>query len=108
MIFGRFIRRSSKERQDRIARSNTIAEEVLQNFQIVKSFTNEYLESVRYAGSVRDVVRISIRYAKYRGLFFMFLITLLFVGIFFLLWHLAMLVVNWDMMICVLISLCIS
>jgi len=99
MIFGRFIRRFSKERQDRIARSNTIAEEVLQNFQIVKSFTNEYLESVRYAGSVRDVVRISIRYAKYRGLFFMFVITLLFGGIFFVLWQGALMVENGDMML---------
>jgi len=99
MIFGRFIRRFSKQRQDRIARSNTIAEEVLQNFQIVKSFTNEYLESVRYAGSVRDVVRISIRYAKYRGLFFMFVITLLFGGIFFVLWQGALMVENGDMML---------
>src|SRR5690625_5797858 len=97
MIFGRFIRRSSKERQDRIARSNTIAEEVLQNFQIVKSFTNEYLESVRYAGSVRDVVRVSIRYAKCRGLFFLVVLTLLFGGLFFLLCQLALMVVKGDM-----------
>lgn len=99
MIFGRFIRRFAKERQDRIARSNTIAEEVLQNFQIVKSFTNEYLESVRYAGSVREVVQISIKYAKYRGLFFMFVITLLFGGIFFVLWQGALMVENGDMLL---------
>lgn len=99
MIFGRFIRRFSKERQDNIAKSNTIAEEVLQNFQIVKSFTNEFLESVRYAGSVQSVVKISIQYAKYRGLFFMFVITLLFGGIFFVLWQGALMVERGDMML---------
>lgn len=92
MFFGRYVRKISKERQDQIADSNTIAEEVLQNFQIVKSFTNEYLESVRYSRSIGEVVRISIRYAKWRGVFFMFIITLLFGGIFFVLWQGALMV----------------
>lgn len=97
MVFGRFVRRISKTRQDRIADTNTIAEEVLQNFQIVKSFTNEYLESVRYARSIREVVNVSIRYAKWRGVFFMFIITLLFGGIFFVLWQGALMVESGDM-----------
>src|SRR5690606_14141425 len=97
MVFGRYIRKISRVRQDQIADSNTIAEEVLQNFQIVKSFTNEYLESVRYSGSIHEVVRISIRYARWRGVFFMFIITLLFGGIFFVLWQGAMMVESGDM-----------
>ena len=97
MVFGRYIRRISKKRQDQIAESNTIAEEVLQNFQVVKSFTNEYLESVRYSGSIKEVVRISIRYAKWRGFFFMFIITLLFGGIFFVLWQGALMVESGEM-----------
>jgi len=97
MVFGRYIRRISKDRQAQIADSNTIAEEVLQNFQIVKSFTNEYLESVRYAHSIGEVVSISIRYAKWRGFFFMFVITLLFGGIFFVLWQGALMVESGDM-----------
>ncbi len=97
MVFGRYIRKISKERQDQIADSNTIAEEVLQNFQIVKSFTNEYLESIRYSRSIKEVVSISIRYAKWRGFFFMFVITLLFGGIFFVLWQGAMMVESGDM-----------
>lgn len=97
MGFGRYIRKLSKQRQDHIADSNTIAEEVLQNFQIVKTFTNEYLESVRYATSIQEVVRISVRYAKWRGFFFMFVITLLFGGIFFVLWQGALMVESGDM-----------
>ena len=97
MVFGRYVRKISKERQDKIADTNTIAEEVLQNFQIVKSFTNEYLESIRYSRSIRSVVRISIRYAKWRGVFFMFIITLLFGGIFFVLWQGALMVESGEM-----------
>lgn len=97
MIFGRFVRRISKARQDQIAITNTIAEEVLQNFMVVKSFTNEYLESIRYAHSIREVVSISIRYAKWRGVFFMFIITLLFGSIFFVLWQGALMVENGEM-----------
>lgn len=97
MFFGRHVRKISKKRQDQIADSNTIAEEVLQNFQIVKSFTNEYLESIRYSRSITEVVRISIRYARWRGVFFMFIITLLFGGIFFVLWQGAMMVESGDM-----------
>src|SRR5690625_8052840 len=72
MIFGRFIRRFSRERQDRIARSTTIAEEVLQHFQIVKSFHNEYLESVCAVAYLRHDVGISIRSAEHRGLLVLF------------------------------------
>ncbi|MBY5957230.1 ATP-binding cassette domain-containing protein [Membranicola marinus] len=97
MVFGRYIRKISKERQDQMADSNTIAEEVLQNFQIVKSFTNEYVESLRYSRSIKEVVEISIRYAKWRGFFFMFVITLLFGGIFFVLWQGALMVESGDM-----------
>jgi len=38
MIFGRYIRRLSKKRQDQLAETNTIVEETLQSFQVVKSF----------------------------------------------------------------------
>ncbi len=106
MVFGRYIRKISKDRQAQIADSNTIAEEVLQNFQIVKSFTNEYLESVRYARSIKEVVSISIRYAKWRGVFFMFVITLLFGGIFFVLWQGALMVESGDMKLGDLFSFC--
>lgn len=97
LFFGRYIRKLSKERQEKIAGANTIAEEVLQNFQIVKSFTNEYFESLRYGKSISEVVTISIRFAKWRGLFFMFIITLLFGGIFFVLWQGAMMVETGEM-----------
>ena len=91
-FFGRYIRKLSKKRQDQLAGTNVIVEETFQNFSVVKSFTNEWLESVRYGKSVDEVVVTSLKFAKIRGLFFIFIITVLFGAIFFILWQGAMLV----------------
>lgn len=92
MVFGRYIRRLSKKRQDQLAATNTIVDETLQSFQVVKSFANEWYESARYGKSVGEIVSISLRFAKIRGLFFVFIITILFGGIFFILWRGALMV----------------
>lgn len=87
MWFGRYIKKLSRTRQDQIAESNTIVEESMQNFSIVKSFTNEKYELNRYAKQTDDVVKISLKYARARGLFFGFIISLLFGCILFILWQ---------------------
>jgi len=92
MIFGKYIRKLSKQRQDELAKTNTIVEETFQSFSIVKAFANEWYESIRYADSVDEIVRISLRFAKIRGIFFIFIITILFGGIFFILWKGALMV----------------
>ena len=86
MLFGRYIRKLSSKRQAALAETNTVVEETLQNFTIVKSFTNEWLESKRYGKQVKEIVRISLNFAKIRGLFFAFIISLLFGTILFILW----------------------
>ncbi|MFZ1702966.1 MAG: ABC transporter transmembrane domain-containing protein, partial [Saprospiraceae bacterium] len=97
MIFGRYIKRISRKRQDQLANTNTIVEETFQSFSIVKSFVNEYYESVRYANSVNEVVNISLRFAKIKGIFFVFIITILFGAIFFILWRGALMVESGEM-----------
>jgi ATP-binding cassette, subfamily B, bacterial len=92
LFFGKYIRKMSKQRQDYLAGANTIVEETLQNFIVVKSFTNEWFEKVRYAKSIDEIVSISIQFAKLRGVFFIFIITVLFGGIFFILWRGALMV----------------
>lgn len=92
IVFGRYIRKLSKTRQDQLASTNVIVEETFQNFSVVKSFTNEWLETVRYGKSVDEVVKTSLKFAKIRGVFFIFIITVLFGAIFFILWQGAMLV----------------
>lgn len=92
IFFGRYIRNMSKTRQDYLAGANTIVEETFHNFMVVKSFTNEWFEKMRYGKSIDEIVRISIKFAKLRGVFFIFIITVLFGGIFFILWRGAVMV----------------
>ncbi|MEM9548476.1 MAG: ABC transporter transmembrane domain-containing protein [Bacteroidota bacterium] len=97
MVFGRYIRRLSKKRQDQLAKTNTVVEETLQSFQVVKSFANEWYESIRYGQAVDRVVKISLDFAKIRGLFFSFIVTVLFGGIFYILYRGALMVENQTM-----------
>lgn len=97
VVFGRYIKKLSKTRQDQLADTNVIVEETFQSFSIVKSFANEWFESLRYAKSVDKVVKTSIDFAKVRGLFFGFIITVLFGGIFFILWQGALMVKSGQM-----------
>ena len=83
MLFGRWVRKLSKQRQDKLAESNTILDETLQSIHAVKAFTNELFESQRYSRSNQTVVGISMRYAQGRAVFAVFIITMLFGALFF-------------------------
>lgn len=97
IFFGRYVRKLSKARQDSLASTNIIVEESLQSFQNVKSFTNEGYEVDRYSKSIGTMLDLSMRYAKIRGVFFIFIITVLFGGLFFILWRGAQLVEQGEM-----------
>lgn len=92
MIFGKYIRRLSKQTQDALADANVVAEETLQGIQAVKSFTNEGYEASRYSSAMSEVVQLAIRAARYRGLFVSFLVSAVFGGIVLVLWYGATLV----------------
>ncbi|MCB9307349.1 MAG: ATP-binding cassette domain-containing protein [Lewinellaceae bacterium] len=83
MFFGRWVRKLSKERQNKLAETNTILDETLQSIHAVKAFTNELFESRRYGRSNESVVGVSMRYAKGRAVFAVFIITMLFGALFF-------------------------
>ncbi len=97
MVFGRYIKRFSRRRQDSLAEANNVVEEAIHNVSVVKSFVNEWLESIKYSKSVQDVVNISLRFARVKGLFFVFIVTVLFGGIFFILWMGALKVQSGEM-----------
>jgi len=86
MIFGRRIRKLSKERQEILGDSNTILDETLQSIYAVKAFTNEVFEANRYGGSNDSVIKLSMKYASGRALFATFIITVLFGALFFVIW----------------------
>jgi len=97
VLFGKYIRTLSKKRQDALANTNIIVEESFQAFSIVKAFTNELYESNRFGKSIEQMVGISMNYARMRGIFFIFIITVLFGGLFFILWRGALLVQSGEM-----------
>ncbi len=78
IFFGKFIRKLSRQAQDKLAESNTIVEETLQGIANVKAFVNEAFEAGRYGKNIRDVADIAIKGAKYRGIFVSFIVFCLF------------------------------
>lgn len=86
LIFGRIIKKMSKQRQDYLAETNVIVDETFQSFIAVKAFVNEYFELNRYTGKINNLVKVALRFARAKGLFFTFIITCLFGALFFILW----------------------
>jgi len=92
LFFGKFIRKLSKKTQDQLATSNVIVEETLHSIAVVKSFTNELFEVMRYKKSLNEVVNTAIHASWYRGVFISFTIVALFGGIVAVSWYGAYLV----------------
>jgi ABC-type multidrug transport system fused ATPase/permease subunit len=86
MIFGKRIRKLSKERQNILGETNTILDETLQSIYAVKAFTNERFEANRYKTANDKVIGVSMNYASGRALFSVFIITVLFGALFFVIW----------------------
>lgn len=86
-IFGRYIRTLSRNAQSGIADSNTVVEEVLQGINSVKAYANEHIELLRFGKRVEKAADISIRGAKWRGLFASFIVLAMFGSISLVLWY---------------------
>jgi ABC transporter fused permease/ATP-binding protein len=87
VVFGRFIRKLSRQAQDKLAESNTVVEETLQGIASVKAFVNEAFEAGRYDRNLRDVVKLAVKGAKFRGLFASFVVFCLFGAIVAVIWY---------------------
>ncbi len=104
LLFGRFIRKLSKKTQDQLANTNIIVEETMHTIAVVKSFTNELFEIVRYRKSLKNVVDTAIHAARYRGLFISFTILALFGGIVGVIWYGGILVQSGEITVGLLLS----
>ena len=91
LVYGKFIRRLSKQRHDALADSNIVVEETMQNITTVKSYANEQFESNRYKSYMEKVVIAGIKGAVNRGAFTTFIIFGLFGGFVLVLWYGAVL-----------------
>lgn len=104
MVFGRFIRKLSKQTQDELAAANIIVEETMQSIMTVKSFVGEDYESKRYENGLNRVVSVALKAAGFRGAFISFIIFALFGGIVAVMWYGATLVASGEMSVGDLVS----
>jgi ABC transporter fused permease/ATP-binding protein len=99
IVFGKYIRRLSKNTQDALADANVVVDETLQAINVVKAFTNERYETIRYHNAMRKVVDYALKAAKFRGAFVSFVIFGLFGGIVLVFWYGSFLVSKGEMTI---------
>ena len=78
VVFGRFIRKLSKQTQDEVAASNIVVQDVLTAIVSVKSYANEWLERRKYGTHAAEIKRLAMRGALWRGTFASFIILFIF------------------------------
>ncbi len=87
VVFGRFIRKLSKQAQDNTAESNTIIEEALMGISNIKSFTNEVFTLKKYNSAIEKIRQLNVKSGLWRGAFVSFIIFCLFGAIVFIIWQ---------------------
>lgn len=86
VLFGRKVKKLSKEAQEESAKSNSILEEVLMGIVNVKAFTNESYEFNRYNTRIWNIAKLNIKNGVVRGLLVSFIIFCLFGAVAFIIW----------------------
>ena len=87
VIFGRYIRKLSKNAQDFTAESNSIIEEALSGIANVKAFTNEVFNFNRFRMNTQKMRDLNVKSGIWRGVFVSFIIFCLFGAIVFIIWQ---------------------
>lgn len=87
VVFGKRIRKISRQTQDKLAETNVIVEETLQAIGSVKSYTNERWEVARYSKGIYETVALALKGAGLRGAFASFIIFCLFGAIVSVIWY---------------------
>jgi ATP-binding cassette subfamily B protein len=86
VLFGRRVRKLSRDSQDRIADASALAGEILNAMPTVQAFTHEKIESRRFGDSVEDAFRTAMRRIRARAYLTLLAIILVFGAIVFVLW----------------------
>ena len=86
LFVGRWLRRLSRDTQDRIADASGQAAEILGNAQTVQSFAAEDLEIERFSDSIQESFRTAVRRIKVRALLTMVATASVFGALIFVLW----------------------
>ncbi|MDB5753862.1 MAG: transporter, partial [Massilia sp.] len=86
VLFGRRVRKLSRDSQDSIADASAIAGEILNAMPTVQAFTHEKIESARFGASVEGAFQTAMRRIRARSLLTLIAIVLVFGTIVFVLW----------------------
>ncbi|MDB5855962.1 MAG: ATP-binding cassette protein [Herminiimonas sp.] len=86
VLFGRRVRKLSRDSQDRIADASAMAGEILNAMPIVQAYTHEETESRRFGSSVESAFRTAMQRIRARSLLTLIAILLVFGAIVFVLW----------------------
>ena len=86
VLFGRRVRKLSRDSQDKIADASAIAGEILNAMPTVQAFTHEHIEAKRFSSSVENAFETAMRRIRARSLLTMIAILLVFGAIVFVLW----------------------
>ncbi len=86
LLFGRKVRKLSKDSQDRVADSSAVAGEVLNAMPTVQSYTQEERESSRFNISVENAFQTALSRIRARSMLTVVVIVLVFGAISFVLW----------------------
>lgn len=86
VLFGRRVRKLSRDSQDKIADSSAVAGEILNAMLTVQAFTHERIEAERFSKSVDSAFATAMRRIRARSLLTMLAVILVLGAIVFVLW----------------------
>jgi ATP-binding cassette subfamily B protein len=86
ILYGRRVRRLSRDSQDRVADASAMAGEILNAMPTVQAFTHEAIEARRFSTSVERAFATAVRLIRARSLLTVLAIVLVFGSIVFVLW----------------------
>lgn len=70
VLYGRFVRKITRQVQDSLAEATRIAEERISNVRTVKTFSKEPREMNTYKTAVEHVLKLGYKEAKARAVFY--------------------------------------
>ncbi|XP_014219848.1 ATP-binding cassette sub-family B member 10, mitochondrial [Copidosoma floridanum] len=70
ILYGRFVKKISKDVQNSLAVLNTTAEEKISNIRTVKAFAQELNEIETYGNKLKDLLKLCYKESFYRGSFY--------------------------------------
>ncbi|MES2537015.1 MAG: ABC transporter transmembrane domain-containing protein [Pseudomonadota bacterium] len=86
VMFGRRVRKLSRDSQDRIADASAMAGEILNAMPTVQAYTHESIEATRFGSSVERAFKTAMQRIRARSMLTLIAILLVFGAIVFVLW----------------------